>query len=136
MKEVITEDEQREELMTNEPLFPLLENLELDRLPKLGHFFLREHALKFPYLKKVLISYCPEMKPLVQQGISVSTPSLESVNSDDEKKVDDLNKAIFNSKVSCPNLEYLYINDYNSISSLCSHHLPTTYFRKLKHCIY
>lgn len=47
----------------------------------------------------MLISYCPEMKPLVQQGISVSTPSLESVNSDDEKKVDDLNKAIFNSKV-------------------------------------
>ena len=45
MKEVITEDEQREELMKNEPLFPLLENLELDRLPKLGHFFLREHAL-------------------------------------------------------------------------------------------
>ncbi|KAL3363599.1 hypothetical protein AABB24_012720 [Solanum stoloniferum] len=96
MKEVITEEEQGEEIMMNEPLFSLLENLELARQPKLGHFFLTEHALKFSFLKKVLICHFPEMKPLVQQGISVSTPSLKSVNNDDEVKVDDLNKAMFN----------------------------------------
>ncbi|KAK4713926.1 hypothetical protein R3W88_019833 [Solanum pinnatisectum] len=132
MKEVITEEEQGEDIITNEPFFPQLEKLELFRLPKLGHFFLTEHALKFPFLKKVLICLCPEMKPLVQQGISVSTPSLESVNNDDEVKVDDLNKAMFNYKVSCPNLEYLYICDANSISALCSHQLPTAYFSKLE----
>ncbi|KAH0653282.1 hypothetical protein KY289_030960 [Solanum tuberosum] len=132
MKEVITEEEQGEEIMTNEPLFPLLENLELDWLPKLGHFFLTEHSLKFPFLKKVYIFHCPEMKLFVQHGISVSTPSFESLNNDDEVKVDDLNKAMFNSKVSCPNLEYLYIYDANSISALCSHQLPTAYFSKLE----
>ncbi|WMV38705.1 hypothetical protein MTR67_032090 [Solanum verrucosum] len=132
MKEVITEEEQGEEIMMNEPLFSLLENLELARQPKLGHFFLTEHALKFSFLKKVLICHFPEMKPLVQQGISVSTPSLKSVNNDDEVKVDDLNKAMFNYKVSCPNLEYLYIYDANSISALCSHQLPTAYFSKLE----
>uniref|UniRef100_M0ZTK9 Uncharacterized protein n=1 Tax=Solanum tuberosum TaxID=4113 RepID=M0ZTK9_SOLTU len=96
MEEVITEEEQHgEEVM---PLFPLLEKLELCRLPKLGHFFLTKHALKFLFLRVVEISNCPEMETFVQQG-SVSIPSLESVNNDDEVKRVDLNKAMFNSKV-------------------------------------
>ncbi|KAK4725504.1 hypothetical protein R3W88_028283 [Solanum pinnatisectum] len=86
MEEVITKGEG---IMT---LFPRLEHLELNYLPKLGHFFLTEHALEFPFLKEVIIYKCPEMKTFVQQGISVSTPSLESVNYDYEVKVDDLNK--------------------------------------------
>ncbi|XP_049401510.1 probable disease resistance protein At1g61300 [Solanum stenotomum] len=93
MKAVITrEEQQREAIMTNVPLFPLLERLELYSLPKLGHFFLTEHALKFSSLREVLIDECPEMKTFVQQGISVSTPSLNRVNYDDKVKVDDLNK--------------------------------------------
>ncbi|KAH0673544.1 hypothetical protein KY284_024631 [Solanum tuberosum] len=44
----------------------------------------------------------------------------------EEVKVHDLNKAIFNSKVSCPNLKRLYIIRPNSISSLCSHQLQQT----------
>jgi len=97
MEEVITEEEQQGEgIMT---LFPLLEKLHLQTLPKLGHFFLTEHALKFPFLKQVTISGCPEMKTFVQQK-SVSTSSFERVNNDDEViKVNDLNKAMFNSKV-------------------------------------
>ncbi|PHT24680.1 hypothetical protein CQW23_35635 [Capsicum baccatum] len=101
MEEVITEEEQEgEENMTNEPLFPLLKKLILDKLPKLGHFFLTKRALEFPFLRKVMIRKCPEMKMFVQHG-SVSTPSLEIVNNDDEVKVDDLNEWIhqrFNSK--------------------------------------
>ncbi|PHT97569.1 hypothetical protein BC332_33507 [Capsicum chinense] len=96
MEEVITEEEpQGEEIMTNEPLFPRLEELI-----KLGHFILTKRALKFPFLRAVKIQDCPEMKTFIQQG-SVSTPSLESVNNDDEVKVDDLNEWIhqrFNSK--------------------------------------
>ncbi|KAH0650727.1 hypothetical protein KY284_030639 [Solanum tuberosum] len=99
MEEVITKEEQKGEgIMT---LFPLLKHLTLQRLPKLGHFFLTECTLEIPILRYVLIDYCPEMKTFVQQGISVSTPSLESVNNDDEVKVDDLNKWTqqrFNSK--------------------------------------
>ncbi|KAG5577432.1 hypothetical protein H5410_057566 [Solanum commersonii] len=64
--------------------------------------------------------------------ISVSTPSLESVNNDDEVKVDDLNKAMFDSKVSCPNLDTLSISSVNSISVVCSHQLSTAYFTKLE----
>ena len=99
MEEVITEEEQGEN-MTNGPLFPRLEQLDLYDLPKLGHFFQTKHALEFPFLRKVFIYSCPSMKTF---GLgSVSTPSLESVNYDDEVKVDDLNtwiQQMFNSKV-------------------------------------
>ncbi|KAM3288841.1 hypothetical protein P3S67_022271 [Capsicum chacoense] len=77
--------------MTNEPLIPRLKKLLLDDLPKLGHFILNKQALEFPFLREVEIFNCPEMKTFVQQG-SVSTPSLEIVNDDDEVKVDDLNE--------------------------------------------
>ncbi|PHT71515.1 hypothetical protein T459_26619 [Capsicum annuum] len=94
MEEVITEDEQQgEEIMTIEPLFPRLETLELILLPKLRHFFLTKRPLEFPFLRKVDIYDCPEMKMFVQQEGSVSTPSLRSVNDDDRVKVD-LNKWI------------------------------------------
>ncbi|WMV57627.1 hypothetical protein MTR67_051012 [Solanum verrucosum] len=114
-------------------LFPLLEMLELEELPKLRHFFLTKRVTEFPFLREVRIRDCPEMQTFVQHGISVSTPSLESVNNDDEVKVvDDLNKAMFNSKVSCPSLEFLCINKANSINSLYSHQHPTAYFSKLE----
>ncbi|WMV52826.1 hypothetical protein MTR67_046211 [Solanum verrucosum] len=86
MEEVITKGEG---IMT---LFPRLESLNLQGLPKLGHFFLTEHALEFPFLNFVYIHGCPEMKTFVQHGISVSTPSLEWVSFNQEiVKVDDLN---------------------------------------------
>ncbi|KAF3633265.1 putative disease resistance protein-like [Capsicum annuum] len=94
MEEVITEEErQGEEIMTNESLIPRLKKLLLDDLPKLGHFILTKQALEFPFLREVKIFNCPEMKTFVQQG-SVSTPSLEIVNDDDEVKVDDMNEWI------------------------------------------
>ncbi|PHT29110.1 hypothetical protein CQW23_31282 [Capsicum baccatum] len=102
MEEVITEEEQQgEEIMTNEPLFPVLDKLILYKLSNLGHFFLTKRALEFPFLREAEIRKCPEMKMFAQQG-SVSTPSLEIVNDDDEVNVDDLNEWIhqrFNSKV-------------------------------------
>ncbi|PHT71498.1 hypothetical protein T459_26602 [Capsicum annuum] len=39
---------------------------------------------------------------------------------------------LFNEKVSCPNLEVLQLYKANSITALCSHQLPTAYFRKLE----
>ncbi|KAH0775023.1 hypothetical protein KY290_012160 [Solanum tuberosum] len=108
MEEVITKEEQQgERIMT---LFPRLEDLSLDNLPKLGHFFPTEHALKFPFLREVWIDDCPKMKTFVQQGISVSTPSLESVNNDDEVKVLDLNKAMFHSKL--PKLGHFFLTEH------------------------
>ncbi|KAK6779027.1 hypothetical protein RDI58_025745 [Solanum bulbocastanum] len=88
MEEVITKGEG---IMI---LFPRLEKLNLRDLPKLGHFFLTEHALEFPFLNDVIIYNCPEMKTFVQPGISVSTPRLKSMNRDYKVKVDDLNKWI------------------------------------------
>ncbi|KAF3673210.1 putative disease resistance protein-like isoform X2 [Capsicum annuum] len=129
MEEIITEEEQQgEEIMTNEPLFPRLEMLILEKLPKLRHFILTKRTLEFPFFKVVQIHDCPEMKTFVQQG-SVSTPSLNSMNNDDEVKVVDM---MFNSKVLCPNLEVLYIWEANSITALCSHQLPAPYFSKLE----
>ncbi|XP_049401108.1 probable disease resistance protein At4g27220 [Solanum stenotomum] len=132
MEEVITEEEHQGEEMTNEPLFPLLQTLNLQRLPKLGHFFLTKNALKFPFLIQVIIIRCPEMKTFVQQGVYMGTASLKSVNNDDEVKVVDLNNAMFNSKVSCPNLKTICIAEANSMSALCSHQLPTDYFTNLQ----
>ncbi|XP_049389437.1 uncharacterized protein LOC125853743 [Solanum stenotomum] len=96
MEEVITKGEG---IMT---LFPQLEQLELHKLPKLGHFFMTEHALEFSFLKEVKIYNCPEMKTFVQQEIPMSTLSLKWENFDNKVKVDDLNKWIqqrFNYKV-------------------------------------
>ncbi|PHU14836.1 hypothetical protein BC332_16041 [Capsicum chinense] len=97
MEEVITE-QQGEEIVTYEPLFPVLEELSLYHLPKLGHLILTRHVLEFPFLKEVVSDECPEMKAFIQQG-TVSTLNLESVNNDNELKVVDLNKVMFNSKV-------------------------------------
>ncbi|KAM3288829.1 hypothetical protein P3S67_022259 [Capsicum chacoense] len=132
MEEVIDEEEQQaEEIMCNEPLFPQLEKLKFHNLPKLGHFILTKHAIEFPFLKEVDIHDCPEMKTFVKQG-SVSTSCLESVNNDDELKVVDLNKAMFNSKVSCPNLKELELDGANCITALCLHQLSLGYFSKLE----
>ncbi|KAM3288851.1 hypothetical protein P3S67_022281 [Capsicum chacoense] len=99
MEKVITEEEQQgEEIMCNEALFPRLEKLKLDDLPKLEHVILTKHALEFPFLKELDIYECPEMKTFIQQG-TMSTLDLESVNNEDELRVVDLNKAMFNSKV-------------------------------------
>ncbi|KAM3339472.1 hypothetical protein P3S68_029341 [Capsicum galapagoense] len=107
MEEVITEEEQQgEEIMNNEPLFPLLEKLKLRDLTKLWHFFLTNRALVFPILRKVKIDSCLERKMLVQQG----AVRVKSVNIDDEVEVVDLNKAkqkMVSSKVSSPILEVL-----------------------------
>ncbi|TMW80783.1 hypothetical protein EJD97_015157 [Solanum chilense] len=88
MEEVITKGEG---IIT---LFPQLKYLNLVNLPKLGHFFLTEHALTFPFLEEVFIDDCPEMKTFLQHGISVITPSLKSDNDNDEMEVDSLTKCI------------------------------------------
>ncbi|PHT69901.1 hypothetical protein T459_25005 [Capsicum annuum] len=72
--------------MTNERLFPLLEELCLYGLPKLRRFILTKYALKFPFLRDAKIVDCPEMTTFVQQG-SVSSVSIERVNNDNEVKV-------------------------------------------------
>ncbi|XP_015160974.1 uncharacterized protein [Solanum tuberosum] len=74
MEEAITEEEEQGEGIMI--LFSRLKYLSLAHLPKLGHFFLTNHALEFPFLRYVEIEDCPEMKTFVQQGISVSTPIL------------------------------------------------------------
>ncbi|KAM3288798.1 hypothetical protein P3S67_022228 [Capsicum chacoense] len=94
MEEVITEEEQQgDEIMTNDTLFRRWEELKLYNLPELGHFILTKRTLEFPFLRGVQIHGCLAMKTFVQQE-SVSTPSLEIVNDDDEVKVDDLNEWI------------------------------------------
>ncbi|KAM3288854.1 hypothetical protein P3S67_022284 [Capsicum chacoense] len=100
----------------------------LDELPKVGHLFLTKRSLEFPFLREVQIHDCAEMKMFIQQG-SVSTPSLRSVNNDDEVKLVD---TMFNSKVSFPNLQDLSIDVANNITALCSHQLPMGYFNKLE----
>ncbi|KAH0717063.1 hypothetical protein KY285_013094 [Solanum tuberosum] len=91
MEEVIKEEELVEE-RTIKPLFPRLEKLVLEELPKLGHFFLTKHALEFPFLGEVRINSCPEMKTF-SLG-SVSTHSLDRLIVDYAEVKDDLNKAI------------------------------------------
>ncbi|KAG5577713.1 hypothetical protein H5410_057847 [Solanum commersonii] len=58
--------------------------LKLQMLLKPANLFLAKRAIEFPFLRVVWIHECLEMKTLVQQGISMSTPILKSVNNDDE----------------------------------------------------
>jgi len=68
-------------------MYRIVEELKLQMLLKLADLFLAKRALEFPFLRVVWIHECPEMKTLVQQGISMSTPILKSMNNDDEVKV-------------------------------------------------
>ncbi|KAJ8558362.1 hypothetical protein K7X08_005128 [Anisodus acutangulus] len=87
MEEVITEEEQQGEEMTNEPLFP--------RLEELGHFFQTKHALKFPFLRQV--------KTFILLG-SVSTPNLKGLFV--EKTIEEPIQERFNSKVALQESEH------------------------------
>ncbi|PHU06063.1 hypothetical protein BC332_26885 [Capsicum chinense] len=69
MEEVIMEEEQQvEEIMINEPLFPHLEELHLSYLPKLEHFFQMKRALEFPFLRRVELHDRPRLKTFIQDG--------------------------------------------------------------------
>ncbi|KAM3288788.1 hypothetical protein P3S67_022218 [Capsicum chacoense] len=71
IEEVITKGEQEgDEIMCNDPLFPVLDNLILYQLPKLGHFILTKQAFEFPFLKEVDIRVCPKMKAFIQLELS------------------------------------------------------------------
>ncbi|KAJ8570736.1 hypothetical protein K7X08_037708 [Anisodus acutangulus] len=90
--------------MTNEPLFPQLENLELGKIPNLRHFFLTKHLLEFPFLRKVEIYRFPKMKMFVL-GSEYAGSGISICRKDNQKAEvkDDPNKAIqkiFNSKQS------------------------------------
>ncbi|KAK4710040.1 hypothetical protein R3W88_004553 [Solanum pinnatisectum] len=108
--EEVNKEEELVEERTIKPLFPQLEKLVLEELPKLGHFFLTKHALEFPFLGEVRNNSCPEMKTF-SLG-SVSTHSLDRLIVDYAEVKDDLNKAIQqlfnfegNSTVACPDDE-------------------------------
>ncbi|KAH0644035.1 hypothetical protein KY289_035009 [Solanum tuberosum] len=64
-------------------MYRIVEELKFQMLLKLVDLFLAKRALEFPFLRVVWIHECPEMKTLVQQGISMSTPILKSMNNDD-----------------------------------------------------
>ncbi|KAF3661827.1 putative ATPase family AAA domain-containing protein 1-A-like isoform 1 [Capsicum annuum] len=68
MEEVITEEEQQaDEIMTNEPLFPLLEELTLYRLQELRHFILPLASVNSSILSGVyLFLLCSYSKRIVQ----------------------------------------------------------------------
>ncbi|PHT97578.1 hypothetical protein BC332_33499 [Capsicum chinense] len=118
MEEVITEEEEQvEEIVTNEPLFPRLEVLKLYSFPKLGHFILTRHALEFPFLREVDINEGPKMKTFIQQE-TVSTLHAKVCLNDDELKVVDLNEPMFNSKfrLLIPLLTYKLVLDCNFLA--------------------
>ncbi|PHT97643.1 hypothetical protein BC332_33430 [Capsicum chinense] len=97
--------------------FPNLYYLELDALGCFTHFCsYTVEGIEFSLLREMHFWSLQKFQnfwPRVNNAITDSNP-------------------LFNEKVSCPNLEVLQLYKANSITALCSHQLPTAYFRKLE----
>ncbi|KAJ7978017.1 Disease resistance protein family [Quillaja saponaria] len=107
-----------EAVCDREITFSNLELLELNLLPGLESFCLRNHALIFPLLKSMFVIQCPKMKTFTP-GNSISTPQLRRV---DVHKIEDawfwegdLNATIhklFTDMVAFHGIEALSLSEY------------------------
>uniref|UniRef100_A0A3Q7J940 AAA+ ATPase domain-containing protein n=1 Tax=Solanum lycopersicum TaxID=4081 RepID=A0A3Q7J940_SOLLC len=97
--------------------FPNLYELKLQDLECLTHFCSDNvDGIEFPQLQKLTFRDLPKFQnlwPTANNFITHPNP-------------------LFHEKVSCPNLEKLYVDVANNINVLCSDQLPTAYFSKLK----
>ena len=81
MTEIITdyrEGEITEGEHDREFVFPQLEILVLRHLPNLGSFFSGNNVMRFPKLKKLFVSQCPEMRTF-SHGIIISSSMLNTI---------------------------------------------------------
>ncbi|KAK8604920.1 hypothetical protein V6N13_082383 [Hibiscus sabdariffa] len=85
-----------EEISNSVSLFPKLDYLRLENLPKLKRFCSGINPIEFSLLRHVIIQGCPDLKTLVSLGHSY----------------------LFNEKVSCPVLEELKLNSVSGIEKI------------------
>lgn len=81
----VVEDEEDEEVVSGAqrtPLFPRLQKLDLNSLPKLVSFCQWKHVVELPSLRKVEIYKCPNMENFTMGFIA--TPDLGYVGIDDK----------------------------------------------------
>ncbi|MCD7454914.1 hypothetical protein HAX54_026509 [Datura stramonium] len=98
--------------------FPNLYYLELQCLEWLTHFCRDTvEGIEFPLLQTMDFRELQKFQNFWPASITNSTTD---------------SNPLFDEKVSCPSLEYLFISDAHNISALCSLQLPTAYFSKLK----
>ena len=88
MTEIITdyrEGEITEGEHDREFVFPQLEILVLRHLPNLGSFFSGNNVMRFPKLKKLFVSQCPEMRSF-SHGIIISSSMLNTIIAEIDSK--------------------------------------------------
>ncbi|KAJ7978015.1 NBS-LRR type disease resistance protein [Quillaja saponaria] len=127
-----------EAVCDREITFSKLELLELNLLPGLESFCLRNHALIFPLLKSMFVIQCPKMKTFTP-GNSISTPQLRRV---DVHKIEDawfwegdLNATIhkvFTDMVAFHGIEDLLLSEYPMLKGVWSNRQGPLKLSKLK----
>ncbi|GLU09184.1 hypothetical protein SLE2022_260570 [Rubroshorea leprosula] len=128
MKEVIvTEGLVEEERI----LFPKLEDLKLEGLPKLKRFCSGCY-LVFPFLTVLVIEKCPLLETFVSNSITSNQKANERV---EEKNLKDYvhtyTPPLFNAKVVFPNLKELFISQMGSLIRIWDEQLDEDSFHKL-----
>ncbi|XP_044482859.1 putative disease resistance protein RGA1 [Mangifera indica] len=69
------------DIENGEIVFKKLEDLSLDGMESLTHFYYGNYTLKFPFLETLFVDRCSKMKTFSREGLSM--PRLLSVNYDD-----------------------------------------------------
>ncbi|TYI62759.1 hypothetical protein E1A91_D10G270100v1 [Gossypium mustelinum] len=109
------------EAVTTKFVFPKLENLGLDKVPRLKSFYSRMHTTQWPSVKQMSIIECPKVQivtrqcPVSQVGISNQQP-LFCVNED-----------------TFPVLEELTLKTNDMVRGICDGQLSLQCFQNLKH---
>ncbi|GKV51382.1 hypothetical protein SLEP1_g58045 [Rubroshorea leprosula] len=128
MKEVIvTEGLVEEERI----LFPKLEELTFEGLPKLKRFCFG-YYLVFPFLTELLIKKCPLLETFISNSITSNQKANERV---EEKNLEDYvhtyTPPLFSTKVVFPNLKELFIFQMGSLIRIWDEQLDEDSFHKL-----
>ncbi|GKV27742.1 hypothetical protein SLEP1_g36877 [Rubroshorea leprosula] len=123
MEGVIVLEQLEEEKRMRRTLFPKLDSLVLQELPKFtrlcsGNFF------EFPSLTKLTISKCSMLKTFIS-GFAIGNTT---INTENEVNA---TPSLFCEKATFPSLERLVVKWNDNIKILCGHH-PEGYFGKLK----
>ncbi|XP_028112463.1 disease resistance protein At4g27190-like isoform X2 [Camellia sinensis] len=105
-------------------VFPNLEEMQLDRLPKLAGFCREIDEIEFPQLKKLHVEGLPQIK--------CPFPNNSHMSSDSEGNHNAFMQSIFPPKVAFPSLEVLELEFLDTLEGLAQDPLPVGSLCKLR----
>ncbi|GKV01645.1 hypothetical protein SLEP1_g14184 [Rubroshorea leprosula] len=112
-------------------LFPKLESVQLESLPKLKRFS-SGYYLAFPSLTKLVVEKCPLLESFISSSITTNQKANERVEENNlEDYVHTYTPPLFSTKVVFPNLKELFISQMGSLIKIWDEQLDEDSFHKL-----